>query len=888
MPLSPGARLGSYEVTGALGAGGMGEVYRARDSKLNRDVALKVLPEAFTTDADRLARFKREAQVLASLNHPNIAAVYGFEDSGSTHALVMELVEGPTLAELIELGGVARRGLTIGDALPLARQIADAIESAHENGIIHRDLKPANIKVRPDGTIKILDFGLAKAMTPDATTADAMNSPTLTNRATQMGMILGTAAYMAPEQAKGKPVDKRADIWAFGVVLYEMLTGRRAFEGEDVSTTLAAVLMKDPEWAALPASTPTALRRLIHRCVERDPKLRLRDIGEARVILNDVDGLRDQPAQPIAASHRGTRPVVPWLLAGLGISVAAITLAVGSFRAPPPAQPVRFTIPHPPGVRPISNGSDYHGGVISPDGLRLAFNGADGKTGQIAIYVRRIDAIEATMVKGTEGGRYPFWAPTSQTIAFYAKGKLNRVDIDGTSPLVICDAPTGGWGGSWNADDIIVTGINDPGPLVKVSAKGGDTPAPVTKMEAGESDHDWPHFLPDGRHFLYTAWGSSTSTRADFYVGSLDSLDRTLVQSDAGQIHPAAYANPGFMLFIRGGTLIAQRLDTSEMKLQGDPMPIAPNAAGPITASTDGSISYITLQATVWNQLVWTNPDGTGGRVVAEPGFYADPSISPSGTEIAYAKKESATGTWDIYIRSLATGGERRLTFDAANDRAPVWSPTGDEIVFSASREPAGLYRKKASGAGEEKLISGKDVPQSWPYQWHPDGFITTHTDRGSSYDTFRLSLADFKTTPLVNTPKTNEERASVSPDGHWLSYDARETSRFEVFLTTNPPSVSKLPVTTEGGAEAKWSKDGKALYYVSAATGALMVATVTPGDPPTFSAHRQVNPGPLDWGWNSNHSFDIDHGSGRFIIAELVATNDLTVLTNWQALIRK
>jgi len=890
MALTAGERVGPYEIVGPLGAGGMGEVYRARDLKLNRAVAIKVLPATFAGDSDRLARFEREAQTLAALNHPNIAQIYGFESAAN--ALVMELVEGEDLSLVIKRGALA-----VSDALPIARQIADALEAAHELGIIHRDLKPANVKVRSDGTVKVLDFGLAKALGPDGANASAevMNSPTLTARGTEIGMILGTAAYMAPEQARGKVVDRRADIWAFGVVLFEMLSGRRAFDGEDVSTTLAAVLMKDPDWSALPASTPAALVRLIHRCLERDPKLRLRDIGEARIALKDVNnaggaGALDAPQQPAAARQAPSRrPVVPWLVAGLGLAIAAVALGFSALRttAPAPAAPVRFTIAYPPNVRPLSNGSDYHGASLSPDGLRVAFSGADAKTGKIGVYVRRLDAIEATLVKGTEEGRYPFWAPSSQTIAFYARGKLNRVDLDGGSPLAICDAPTGGWGGSWNADDIIVAGITDPGPLVKVSAKGGDTPTPVTTLQPGETDHDWPRFLPDGRHFVYTAWGVLINNTAFYNIASLDSKETGALFKVLSH-DSFTYADPGFALFIREGTLMAQRIDVGTMALQGDAMALAANAAGPINASPSGALSYTTTtQMAVSNRLIWINADGKEEGAITEPGFYADPAISPDGSKLAYARKDSFAGAYDIWIRDLGTGSDRQLTFDPADDRSPVWSPASDEIVFSASRKPEGLYRKRANGAGAEERITTKEMLQTWPYQWHSNGFITSHSDQGASYDIFSLSLSDLKTTPIVHS-RLNEERGSVSPDGQWLSYDARESARFEVFLTNYPPSASHLPVTTEGGAEAKWSKDGKHLFYVSSATGALMVVDVTPGDPPTFSGHRQVHPGPLDWGWESSHSYDIDRKTGRMVIEVLSATRDLTVLLNWQGLLKK
>jgi Tol biopolymer transport system component len=886
MPLAEGSRVGPYLIVSAIGAGGMGEVYRARDSRLNRDVALKVLPDVFAADADRLARFTREAQALAALNHPNIAHIHGLEDQGGgATALVMELVEGEELA-----AHVARGPLPIPDVVAIARQLADALESAHEQGIVHRDLKPANIKLTSDGVVKVLDFGLAKAMETgrgDAAAADSANSPTLTARATQMGVIVGTAAYMAPEQAKGKPVDRRVDIWAFGAVLFEMLTGRRAFEGDDVSSILAAVLMKDPDWAALPASTPVGLTRLVRRCLERDPRLRLRDVGEARVLLGDAAALNDAGIATVAgAGPPARRPLVPWLIAGLSLAAAMALAVIPVLRGAPPAPLVQFNVSYPLNVRPMSNGSDYHGGEISPDGRMVAFSGTDSKTGRVALYVRRIDSVDATMVKGTEGGRYPFWAPTSRAIAFYALGKLNRVDLDGSSRLVICDAPTGGWGGAWNSDDVIVAGVNDPGPLVRVSARGGEAPRPITTLLAGDNDHDWAQFLPDGRQFIYTAWRNSFTGNAGIYLASLDAPGRTLLLNDV--FDPAAFADPGHLLFIRDGTLMAQEFDLGARALRGTPTAVANNAAGPISASASGAISYTTTRLATSSRMLWVNRDGTDERVMLDSGFYADPAISPNGLSIAYARKEAFSGTFDVFVRTLATGAESRLTFDPADDRSPVWSPDSREIVFSSGRTPIGLYRKQASGAGAEVLVTEEGVPQVWPYQWSRDGFITSYGDDRGSWDIWKLGLTDLKSQALLHAPRVNESRGSVSPDGKWLAYDARETARFEVFLTTFPPSASKLAVTTEGGAEAKWSRDGKELFYVNSATGALMSSPLTLGNPPTFGTPRIVHAGPLDWGWNSSHSFDLHPTNGRVLIEVLDSTGDLTVLLNWREMLRR
>jgi Tol biopolymer transport system component len=556
------------------------------------------------------------------------------------------------------------------------------------------------------------------------------------------------------------------------------------------------------------------------------------------------------------------------------------------FREAPVEQPVQFNVSYPSNVRPMSNGSDYQGGQISPNGLYVAFSGADSRTGKVGIYIRAIDATEATLVKGTEGGRYPFWSPTSRTIAFFAQGKLYRVDVDGSSLLLICDAPTGGWGGAWNSDDIIIAGVTDPGPLVSVSAKGGDTPTPLTKITLPENDHDWPQFLPDGRHFIYTAWSNTFTGTASTYVASLDNQDQKLLLKDL--FDPIAYADPGFILFVRNGTLFAQPFNRGTLQLEGTQVQLASNAMGPISSSANGAISYTTSVDAFKSRLAWANRDGSDERSLTDTGYYRDPSVSPDGTRIAFARKDSFNGTLDVYVRDIRTGSERRLTFDPADDRSPIWSPDSKEIIFSAARTPHGLYRKNANGSGVERPIASERLPQIWSYQWSPEGYIMAYGDTAGSWDIWKVSLTDPKPTPVLTAPGLNEARGGVSPNGKWLAYDARETARFEVFLDTFPPSGSKLSVTTEGGAEPKWNQDGTELFYVSSATGALMSVPVTLTDPPTFGTHRQVHRGPLMWGWNSSHSFDLDQKTGRVLMTILEERGDLTVLLNWRALLRK
>jgi serine/threonine protein kinase len=587
MPLATGTRLGPYEILGALGAGGMGEVYRARDTKLNRDVALKILPRAFASDPDRLARFRREAQVLASLNHPHIAQIHGFEDSVATHALVMELVEGPTLADLIG------SGMAVREALAVARQIAEALEAAHERGIVHRDLKPANVKVRPDGTVKVLDFGLAKALGPEGTGAasDAMLSPTLTGRATQLGVILGTAAYMAPEQARGKTVDRRADMWAFGCVFFEMLTGRRTFGGDEISDVLAEVIKSEPDWAALPADTPPAIRRLLRRCLTKDPKDRQADASTARLDIDDAL-LPSEMASPIGSPPRARRrDRMMWSTALLVTAIAASVVtalyyrrALTAVQAPPEAR-LHIIVP------PMPDNAFFS---ISPDGRSVVFEAAAERGQGDQLWLRPLDQESAKALPGTESVFDAAWSPDSGSLAFLANQKLKRIDLASLAVQTLADAATPR-GVSWGADGTILFAPGGNGPLYRISAAGG-RPEPATALRSTrEASHRDPRFLPDGRHFLVWVLGEA-ETRGE-YVGSLGSTDiRRLFDADG----PADVAPPDHLLFVREGVLYAQRFDMRTLEPAGEPVPVAANVfASPtdgtaVSASSAGPIAYRT------------------------------------------------------------------------------------------------------------------------------------------------------------------------------------------------------------------------------------------------------------------------------------------------------
>ena len=695
MSLAPGTRLGAYDVLALIGAGGMGEVYRARDTKLNRDVALKVLPDSFANDPDRLARFTREAQTLASLNHPNIAHIHGLEESNGVRALVMELVEGEDLSQRI-----ARGAIPLDEALPIAKQIAEALEAAHEQGIIHRDLKPANIKVRADGTVKVLDFGLAKALEPtSALSANASISPTITTPAmTQAGMILGTAAYMSPEQARGKMVDKRADLWAFGVVLYEMLTGRRPFDGEDMTEVLGAVVRLEPPWEVLPADVPPPVRTLLQSCLVKDPRQRVADISIALFVLDKVASLAAPAVTAFAvpATSSMQRARLAWMVATAAVLAAAALAipAVRSLRETPPLAPpeTRTEIVTPATTDPTSF-------ALSPDGRQIVFV-ASGD-GASRLWLRSLAATTAQPLAGTEGAAYPFWSPDSRSLGFFADGKLKRLDIGGGAPQTLATA--GSRGGTWNADGVILFTPSVSGPLFRVPASGGQAVA-VTKLDR-QTSHRFPFFLPDGRQFVFLAQG--TPETAGIYLGSLDSAEtHRLTPADTA----AVYLSSGWLLWVRAGTLVAQRLDLKGMALSGEPVTLADqvtsdlgSAAGAVTVSAAGVVAYRPGGASR-RQLEWFDRSGKalGSMGGPDENSLVAPSLSPDGRRVAvFRTVQSNTDIW--LLDGTRTS---RFTFDAASDRYPIWSPTaagscsirtGRGTATSIKSPPAAPARKNCS-----------------------------------------------------------------------------------------------------------------------------------------------------------------------------------------------
>jgi len=786
----------------------MGEVYRATDSVLKRSVALKVLPASMAGDGDRLARFQREAEVLASLNHPNIAAIYGVEHDGDVHALVLELVEGQTLAQ--RLDGQKSTGIPLDEALAIARQIADALDAAHERGIVHRDLKPANIALSPGGLVKVLDFGLAKPAASERR-GELTNSPTMM-APTVEGVLLGTAPYMSPEQARGRTTDKRTDIWAFGCVLYEMLAGRRAFDGETSSDAIAAILERAPDYSRLAPATPPHIMRLIARMLEKDPKTRLRDIGDARAELDAAPDGRIAAPESRLSSATLVRERLAWsalVLAAAGVAA----LAVLSLRTVPlPASAVMFDAPFPPGLAPT-----FAQLAISPDGHYLAV--APTFDGPAPLWLRPIDSSAGRILPGTDGAAFPFWSPDGNSIGFFAERKLKRIEIHGEAVTILTDAPIAR-GGMWQPDGTIVFAPNATGPLFRVSSSGG-TAVAATKLDLGQNDHRAPFLLPDGRHFLYYARG--TPQVRGVYVARLDgSESRRLADADAA----AVYAS-GYLLLVRQNELLAQAFDAERLILGGAAVRVAgPVAVSPaislasLAASPAGAIAYA-ASSVQSGQFVWVDRTGTKIATLGQPEQtpMAMASLSPDGRRIALSR--AVSGNWDIWLMDMH-GTMSRFTSDPALDMFPIWSADGRQIFFQSPRVqgPApNLYvRSVADGTPEEMLLSS-DRPKA-PSSVSADGRVLLYTvnNTGTSSEIWSLPLSgDHTPQVFVKSSSFHASGGQFSPDGQWVAYQSDESGRNEVYVRPFPGPGERRQLSPGGGTQVRWGQRSAEVFYIAA-----------------------------------------------------------------------
>jgi Tol biopolymer transport system component/predicted Ser/Thr protein kinase len=876
MSVGIGTRLGSYEITALLGKGGMGEVYRARDTRVERDVAIKVSTEQFGE------RFSREAQAIAALNHPNICTLY---DIGPDY-LVMEFVEGEP----------PRGPLPLETALDYARQIAAALEAAHDKGIVHRDLKPGNIIITPQGTIKVLDFGLAKVVSATASGALTENSPTFSMASTQAGVILGTAAYMAPEQARGMAVDKRADIWAFGVVLYEMITGRRLFQGDDLTETLAAVVRDKPDLSAVPA----AVRRLLEKCLEKDPKKRLRDISGVQLLLES-----EAPVQ-VQSRARSTR----WPLAVAAAAVAGLaSIAFIHLReTAPELQAVTFSMDAP---ADSTFTQEYGGFAASPDGRYIILT-VRTKTGTSSMWVRPLDSLAARPLPGTEGANFPTWSPDSRSIAFYAEGRLKRIDIAGGAPLTLGDvagsrvSPTG----TWNRDGVILFG--SAAGLQRVSASGGGA-TPLTRVDASrkETGHGYPQFLPDGNRFLYFVESGDPNVQG-VYASSLTNAGQRqqILRTAAKAVYvPPASRYPGYLLWLQGRTLLAQRLDPNVLRLEGNPVSVAEDIGlnpgisvrSAFWASDAGLLVYFPNPLGTRRQVVWISRDGKQLEEAAPVDAYIGLSLAPGAGRMAMVRAERAGSgrqDFDVWLREFSRGVMTRLTFDPADYITPVWSPDGKYVAFASDggRSAFQIYRKESSGSGSEERLTEGEHNKSL-LDWSKDGrYLLYREETPTGRDLMALPLeGDRKPITVVKTGFL-ESTGAISPDGHWVAYASNDSGAYQLYVQAFPGEGSgpkgRWQISNGTAYDVKWRGDGKELYYQTAdGSGKVMAAAIQTG-PEGVRAETPRVLFTADFLQQGLHQFDVTSDGNRFLMmlnppAENNADR-LTVVTNWQAALRK
>jgi serine/threonine protein kinase len=884
-----GKILAHYEITSLLGRGGMGEVYKAKDQKLGRDVAIKVLPQEFARDTDRVARFQREAKLLASLNHPNIASIYGLEESDGTHFLVLELIEGDTLGDRIKTGPIP-----VEESLKLAQQIAEALEAAHEKGVIHRDLKPSNIKVTPEGKVKVLDFGLAKAYAGEREDMILSDSPTISAAATQKGVILGTAAYMSPEQARGKSVDKRADIWAFGVVLFEMLTGRSLFAGDDVSQTLARVLEREPDFSVLPLDLHPRIRLLLERCLEKAARNRYGSINDARVdiekALADPSGVLVQAVARVD-SRRMLRAILPWAAAALVLGLIIAGVAVWNLRTPESRPVMRFDYDLPEGQQLSSSGLPSL--AVSPDGKQFVYSTTNG------LYLRSADELTAKLIAGTEGGtQQPFFSPDGKWIGYFSPNdrQLKKIAVNGGVPVALCQVDQL-VGARWNEDNTIVYGQYPPSPIMLVSANGG-TPEDLIKPKPETPLLIFPQILPDGKSVLFTAQSAAIS-KPRVMVQSLKTGEEK--ELFAGTL--AQYLPTGHIVYQlpNSNNLFAAPFDLDNLEITGGSVPIIEGAES-ADFSKSGTLIYIP-QPTIGagpmgasapgNTLVWVDRQGKEDPLAANPNQYWYFRISPDGKRVALSVASASKR--DIWVLDVVRETLTRLTFDEGQKLAPIWTPDGKRIVYAViSVQPMRICWKAADGTGTvETLVSAPDRSLA-PYSWSKDGKILVLAELSLAplqMDIAALSMEGDRERKQLLHEDYDEDYPLISPDGRWMAYQSNESGRYEVYVRPFPDvdRGGKWQISTEGGDSPLWSPNGSELFYRSGesfmAVGVETEPTFNPGKPKVlFKGSYLSAEVPLD-----HTIWDIHPNGKKFLMikppvaaGEAEAPRKIIIVTNW------
>jgi serine/threonine-protein kinase len=916
MTLAAGTKLGTYEIVGKLGEGGMGEVYRARDTKLGRDVAIKVLPASFVNNPERVARFQREAQILATLNHPHIGAIYGLETSDDSQFLVLELVEGETLADRLASGSrlqapagrrqasgsgnrasgsglQASAGLPIAEVISIARQIADALEAAHEKGIVHRDLKPANIAITADNQIKVLDFGLAKAIGPaeagphTGDRADLTDSPTLTFAGTQVGMILGTAAYMSPEQAKGRVADKRTDVWGFGCVLYEMLTGRRAFDGEDATEVIAAVIRSEPDWSALPGDLPASLRVLLKRCLEKDRRARISDIAVARFVLAEF--VDSTPVLPQSADR--ARPQRKWVIAGTSVALATLALAVlGVWRtfqppvAQPQAAPVRFALSAAPTAQQLSDREM----AISSDGRLIAYRSGP------SLVIHDLSQLEPRQVSGTAAGRMPFFSPDGRWLAFFTTNELRKVPVAGGVATTLTPIGSSPRGGVWTYDDTIIFSLADGGGPRRMPAGGGDV-TPLAKPAETRTTFFYPALLGTRRAVLFTV-GTAGGPGSSIYVLDLSTGEQKKLIDGAGS---AQYAN-GLLVYSVDANLYAVPFDEDRLAVTGEAVPVL---EGVMTFSTgsanyalspNGSLVYAPARPDIATPrtLVWVDRKGAETPLNAPPRSYAAARLSPDGTKIALDIRDQQFDIWTWDIRREAI---TKVTFDPAVDMCPLWTLDSKRIIWTTLRAtgvPA-IYSQAADGTGTSERLASSMTTPVFPTSISPDGkVIVWENSVRTSQDILAVDLSTQKVTSLISTPAT-ELDGEVSPDGKWLAFESNESGRVEVYVRPFPNvDAGRWQISTTGGTRPAWSPRSNEIFYLDSAGGLTAVGleiaggTIVAGRPQQLFATK-YHPGFTTLGLDFR-GYDVSRDGQRFLMikepvdAPPQEARRMIVVVNW------